>query len=570
MRSFSSSRRYSAMLSVAKTRPAWLCITPFGLAGGARGVDERGERCGIVLGVRGLSGRTRGSPRGTSSSPPVGEDPLARAATSATAASAISAEWDSATRNLAPLSLRMKASLSGLRLRVHERERPAGEEHAEDGDGAVDRVVQVERDPVAVLEARVLQRPRRSGARRHGAPRTSRSCTRRRSRPCRAPSRRTRAGCPGRAPSDRLRDSARRRPCLRRRSRTGSSAGAGRGFATSRSLRIISDIEPASAISSVSLTGRPSANLATSRATAVSSSRPASAHRLGLEQRAVAPGPEEDVADRRAVGHLRPRPDRLGKYARDGSSAARTSPGARAAGASPGAVPPARRAVRRRTGSGPRSSAPSASGRPACAAGSPRRRSRSRRTAPSPAARTLEAGRERGAESVRELALGLGLAEQFRVEHPQRAGGVLEAEPVAVERIVGREQVLRVEAGQERAGARGVGREPAVEPAEEQRAELWMTGRAPRSAAPCPRGRCRSRAKSSSAASPVSTTLSPASRTAPARAEQRGGRGPQHRLLGELDRAREQPPRSPRRRRRSGGRSTPSSPAIASCAALSS
>jgi hypothetical protein len=30
MRSLSSSRRYSAMLSVAKTRPAWLCITPLG------------------------------------------------------------------------------------------------------------------------------------------------------------------------------------------------------------------------------------------------------------------------------------------------------------------------------------------------------------------------------------------------------------------------------------------------------------------------------------------------------------------------------------------------------------
>ena len=211
--------------------------------------------------------------------------------------------------------------LARLRLRVDERERAARDEHAEDGGGALHRVVEIEADAVAALEAGILQHPRESqrvvaelGV---GAP----ARTRRRSRSCRGRPRRRRTGCPGRgAPVTRPPRPGRpgTRPCRPRPRRDGSSAGASRGFATSRSWRIISDIEPASAISSVSLTGRPSANFATSRATPFSFEEPGLVHRPGLEQRPVAARPEEDVSDRRAIRDLRPRPDRLRKHARDG------------------------------------------------------------------------------------------------------------------------------------------------------------------------------------------------------------------------------------------------------------
>ena len=150
----------------------------------------------------------------------------------------------------------------------------------------------------------------------------------------------------------------------------------------------------------------------------------------------------------------------------------------------------------------------------------------------------LEGGRERRAQPVGQLALGLGLTEQLRVEHPQRAGRVLEAEPVAVERIVGREQVLRVEAGEEGAGARGVGREPAVQPAEEQRAQLGR--RVARPEAPhlvlaedvvAGEELVRRLAREHD--------LEPCFLHRARKTKQRGGRRSQHRLLGQLDSTRE-------------------------------
>ena len=118
--------------------------------------------------------------------------------------------------------------------------------------------------------------------------------------------------------------------------------------------------------------------------------------------------------------------------------------------------------------------------------------------------------------------------------------GVREAEAMAVERVVGLGQALAVEGDQKGARALQVLADERVQTGEEQRAQARTRARAPRSGAPCSRGRGRSPPKSSSAPSPVVTTFSPASRTAPREAQQRDGRGAQRRLLRQLDRAREE------------------------------
>src|SRR5205823_13157928 len=66
---------------------------------------------------------------------------------------------------------------------------------------------------------------------------------------------------------------------------------------------------------------------------------------------------------------------------------------------------------------------------------------------------------------------GHSAREELPIEQAQATARVREAKPVAVERIVVRQQVPPVEAGQEPVGTCGVGSQKAVQPLKEERPE---------------------------------------------------------------------------------------------------
>ena len=88
---------------------------------------------------------------------------------------------------------------------------------------------------------------------------------------------------------------------------------------------------------------------------------------------------------------------------------------------------------------------------------------------------------ERGGQRLNEPLRGIrarGAGDEIGAEEAQAARGVREADPVAVEGVVGRKEVAPVELAEKRARARGIGRQPAVQPPEEQRPQARLGSRA--------------------------------------------------------------------------------------------
>ena len=274
-----------------------------------------------------------------------------------------------------------------LRLRIHHDEDAARDQRPEDRDDAGKRVVREHDDAVAALEPELLQRPGEALRRSRAARRTRAVARRRRGPPCRRPSRPQRARLSWRRRFSRM-ASGLRPPgtpartatpgrCRRRRRASGRRSPRAVGLATRLSWRSMTEMVPTSPISSVSPTPRSPAlsHLATRRATASGSNSPASRSR-SAERRSRTYSGAAGPTNADAIGA------RYGRFFRRGDLR-RDERGRDLAEQVLLLEPPHLEAVGKRrlrtrplgsrgTGSGPRPSAPSASGLPASAGGSRR------------------------------------------------------------------------------------------------------------------------------------------------------------------------------------------------------